>query len=56
MVINFIFSEVKKHIDQGDLIREYNMSALPLLYDHFVKLIKYLVIFLSRAKCRYQPR
>ncbi|KAG5227575.1 callose synthase [Salix suchowensis] len=42
-VINFIFSEVKNHIDQGDLIKEYNMSALPLLYDHFVKLIKYLL-------------
>ncbi|KAG6787622.1 hypothetical protein POTOM_003665 [Populus tomentosa] len=42
-VIDFIFSEVNKHIDDGDLISEYKMSALPFLYDHFVKLIKYLL-------------
>ncbi|XP_011037935.1 PREDICTED: callose synthase 3 [Populus euphratica] len=42
-VIDFIFSEVNKHIDEGDLISEYKMSALPFLYDHFVKLIKYLL-------------
>ncbi|KAK6925713.1 1,3-beta-glucan synthase subunit FKS1-like, domain-1 [Dillenia turbinata] len=41
-VINFIFSEVDKHIEAGDLIREYKMSALPSLYKHFVKLIIYL--------------
>ncbi|KAI9400626.1 hypothetical protein POPTR_001G012200v4 [Populus trichocarpa] len=42
-VIDFIFSEVNIHIDGGDLISEYKMSALPFLYDHFVKLIKYLL-------------
>ncbi|KAI5600222.1 hypothetical protein BDE02_01G011600 [Populus trichocarpa] len=42
-VIDFIFSEVNKHIEDGDLISEYKMSALPFLYDHFVKLIKYLL-------------
>lgn len=43
-VIEIIFAEVDKHIDTGDLIQEYKMSALPSLYDHFVKLIKYLVM------------
>lgn len=42
-VIEIIFAEVEKHIGTGDLIQEYRMSALPSLYDHFVKLIKYLV-------------
>ncbi|KAK0605244.1 hypothetical protein LWI29_024524 [Acer saccharum] len=41
-VIWDIFSEVDKHIEAGDLISEYKMSALPSLYDLFVKLIKYL--------------
>lgn len=42
-VIDYIFLEVDKHVDAGDLLREYKMSALPILYDQFVKLIKYLV-------------
>lgn len=42
-VIDFIFSEVDKHVDAGDVLREYKMSALPILYEQFVKLIKYLV-------------
>lgn len=42
-VIDYIFSVVEKHIEDGKLITEFNMSALPSLYDHFVKLIKYLV-------------
>ncbi|KAK4855721.1 hypothetical protein QYF36_010219 [Acer negundo] len=42
-VIEDIFSEVDKHIEAGDLISEYKMSALPSLYDLFVKLIKYLL-------------
>ncbi|TXG73155.1 hypothetical protein EZV62_001734 [Acer yangbiense] len=42
-VIGDIFSEVDKHIEAGDLISEYKMSALPSLYDLFVKLIKYLL-------------
>lgn len=42
-VIEYIFSEVDKHISAGDLITEYNLSALPSLYDLFIKLIKFLV-------------
>lgn len=42
-VIEYIFAEVEKHIEEGTLIKEYKMSALPSLYEHFVKLIKYLV-------------
>ncbi|KAL3604876.1 hypothetical protein D5086_005735 [Populus alba] len=42
-VIDSIFVEVENRIEQGDLISEYKMSALPLLYDHLVKLIKCLV-------------
>ncbi|KAK2998881.1 hypothetical protein RJ639_024246, partial [Escallonia herrerae] len=42
-VIECIFTKVDKHVGEGTLILEYNMSALPSLYDHFVKLIKYLV-------------
>ncbi|KAK2977668.1 hypothetical protein RJ640_015665 [Escallonia rubra] len=42
-VIDDIFTEVDKHVEEGNLILEYKMSALPSLYDHFVKLIKYLV-------------
>lgn len=42
-VIEYIFSEVEKHIETGDLISEYKMSALPSLSDYFVQLIKYLV-------------
>lgn len=46
-VIEYIFSEVDKHIEAGDLISEFKMSALPSLYELFVKLIKYLVSFQS---------
>ncbi|PON48810.1 Glycosyl transferase [Parasponia andersonii] len=42
-VINFIFSEVDKHIGAGDLLTDFKMSALPTLYEHFVKLIKLLL-------------
>lgn len=42
-VINEIFSKVDHHIEKGDLLREFNMSALPNLYDQFVQLIEYLV-------------
>ncbi|KAI3705428.1 hypothetical protein L1987_75665 [Smallanthus sonchifolius] len=42
-VINDIFAEVDKHIENGDLVRDFKMSALPILYDHVVKLIKYLL-------------
>ncbi|KAJ0083721.1 hypothetical protein Patl1_29899 [Pistacia atlantica] len=42
-VIEYIFGEVEKYIEEGTLIKEYKMSALPSLYEHFVKLIKYLL-------------
>ncbi|CAH2068687.1 unnamed protein product [Thlaspi arvense] len=42
-VIDFIFSEVDKHIGDDSLLTEFNMSGLPSLYEHFVKLIKYLL-------------
>lgn len=42
-VIEYIFSEVDKHIAEDDLLTEYQLSALPSLYDLFVKLVKYLV-------------
>ncbi|CAN4089719.1 unnamed protein product [Withania somnifera] len=42
-VIEYIFSEVDKHIEAGDLISEFKMSALPSLYELFVKLIKFLL-------------
>ncbi|GFQ00467.1 callose synthase 1 [Phtheirospermum japonicum] len=42
LVINEIFSKADHHIEQGDLLREFNMSALPYLYDQFVQLIEYL--------------
>ena len=43
-VIETIFSEVDKHIEAGDLLSEFKMSALPNLYAQFVELIKYLVM------------
>ncbi|CAL5433839.1 unnamed protein product [Camellia sinensis] len=42
-VIEYIFTDVDKHIEEGKLLTEYNMGGLPSLYDHFVKLIKYLL-------------
>ncbi|XP_057515200.1 callose synthase 3-like [Amaranthus tricolor] len=42
-IIENIFNEVEKHIDEGDLVTEYKMSALPSLYDHFVKLMNCLL-------------
>ncbi|XP_011086981.1 callose synthase 1 [Sesamum indicum] len=42
LVIKEIFSKVDHHIEEGDLLRELNMSALPSLYDNFVQLIEYL--------------
>ncbi|KAF8015337.1 hypothetical protein BT93_H0983 [Corymbia citriodora subsp. variegata] len=42
-VIGIIFSEVQKHVDEGNLISEFKMSALPSLYDLFVQLIKFLL-------------
>nr|GMD67382.1 callose synthase 3-like [Ipomoea batatas] len=42
-VIEIIFSEVDKHIEAGNLISQFKMSALPSLYELFVKLIKYLL-------------
>ncbi|KAL7218678.1 hypothetical protein ACSBR2_011861 [Camellia fascicularis] len=42
-VIEYILTEVDKHIEEGKLLTEYKMGGLPSLYDHFVKLIKYLL-------------
>ncbi|KAG6630069.1 callose synthase 3-like [Carya illinoinensis] len=42
-VIDYIFGEVDQHIDKHDLVREFKMSALPSLYDYFVKLMKCLL-------------
>ncbi|GKV51456.1 hypothetical protein SLEP1_g58112 [Rubroshorea leprosula] len=42
-VIKHIFREVDQHLVDGNLTSEFNMSALPTLYDHFVKLIKFLL-------------
>ena len=46
-VIQKIFEEVDKHIDEDTLLKELNMSALPILNDQFVKLIKLLVYILN---------
>ena len=45
--MNNIFGRVDEHIKKGDLLTELNMSALPSLYDRFVKLIEFLVIVLE---------
>ncbi|GLT82345.1 hypothetical protein SLE2022_007310 [Rubroshorea leprosula] len=42
-VIDHIFSEVDNHLENDNLIKEYKMSALPSLYEHFVKLIGFLL-------------
>ncbi|XP_020093591.1 callose synthase 3-like isoform X1 [Ananas comosus] len=42
-VINIIFDEVDSCIEDGKLISDVNMRALPALYDQFVKLIQYLL-------------
>ncbi|XLR45632.1 hypothetical protein S83_030292 [Arachis hypogaea] len=42
-VIESIFSEVDKHIEEGDLISQFRLNALPSLYRQFVELIKYLI-------------
>jgi len=48
-VINQIFSEVDDHIAKDTLITDLKMSALPNLYNQFVRLIKLLVNFDYRA-------
>ncbi|GLU19453.1 hypothetical protein SLE2022_357040 [Rubroshorea leprosula] len=42
-VIEHIFREVDQHLVDGNLISEFKMSALPTLYDQFVKLIEFLL-------------
>ncbi|CAL5329758.1 unnamed protein product [Camellia sinensis] len=42
-VIEYILTEVDKHIEEGKLLTEYTMGGLPSLYDHFVKLIKHML-------------
>ncbi|MFS7931875.1 putative 1,3-beta-glucan synthase [Helianthus anomalus] len=41
-VITEIFEKVDHHIKEGDLIRVLDMSALPSLTDHFIRLIELL--------------
>ncbi|GLT55537.1 hypothetical protein SLA2020_286500 [Shorea laevis] len=43
-VINEIFSKVDEHIQEDNVIRELNMSALPYLYEQFLKLIGHLLL------------
>nr|QKN22526.1 callose synthase 3 [Urtica dioica subsp. dioica] len=45
VVIEFIFSEVDKHIDEGSLLNGsgFKMIFLPTLYEHFVKLTRLLL-------------
>nr|XP_023892902.1 callose synthase 2-like isoform X4 [Quercus suber] len=43
VIINEIFFKVDDHIQNDDLIKELNMSALPSLYDQFIMLVKYLL-------------
>lgn len=43
-MIKEIFSKVDEHIADGNLIKDFNMSALPTLYEQFVRLIDFLVI------------
>lgn len=42
-VIQQIFEEVDKHIAEDTLIKELKMSALPILYTQFIKLIEILM-------------
>ncbi|XP_057432720.1 callose synthase 1-like [Lotus japonicus] len=42
-VIQNIFQRVDEHIEKEDLLTELNLSALPNLYDRFVKLIECLM-------------
>lgn len=50
-VLNEIFSIVDEHVEKGDVLSEFDMSALPSLTVQFVKLIEFLVsILLSRIR------
>ncbi|KAI4386274.1 hypothetical protein MLD38_004220 [Melastoma candidum] len=42
-VIEFIFKEVDDRIRDGNLVTEWKMSALPTIYEQFVRLIKHLL-------------
>lgn len=37
-----MFDEVEKNISDGTLVSELDITALPSLYEHYVKLINYL--------------
>ncbi|XP_065872528.1 callose synthase 2 [Euphorbia lathyris] len=43
MVIDDIFFRVDEYIQNDTLISDLNMSGLPILYEHFVNLIEYLL-------------
>ncbi|XP_027158791.1 callose synthase 2-like [Coffea eugenioides] len=42
VVLNEIFSKADEHVEKGDLTVEFQMGALPSLYEQFVQLIEYL--------------
>ncbi|GKV12593.1 hypothetical protein SLEP1_g23715 [Rubroshorea leprosula] len=42
-VIDYIFTEVDRRLEEDNLIKEYKMSALPSFHEHFVKLIGFLL-------------
>ncbi|KAI3495636.1 hypothetical protein L1887_37981 [Cichorium endivia] len=41
-IMKDIFEKVDHHINEGDILSVLNMSALPSLTDHFIRLIEYL--------------
>ncbi|CAL0326298.1 unnamed protein product [Lupinus luteus] len=43
MVINNVFQKIDEYIDNANLLSELDLSALPSLYEQFVKLIEYLL-------------
>ncbi|WCJ19020.1 glucan synthase-like 3 [Euphorbia peplus] len=43
VVIDDIFLRIDEYIQKDTLITELNMSGLPILYEHFVNLIEYLL-------------
>ena len=48
-VLNEIFSKADEHVEKGDLTVEFQMGALPSLYEQFVQLIEYLVLKIAHT-------
>ncbi|KAI4326688.1 hypothetical protein MLD38_031975 [Melastoma candidum] len=42
-IVEFIFNEVDGYIEAGELVSKFKMSALDTLYEHFLRLINYLL-------------